>query len=76
MKTEKQKSETIRSSKFWRTFMVALTALLTFVGPTYIVYVLLNILQINYIISMVSGFILFVAGLTLMWYLIKSKIIS
>jgi hypothetical protein len=76
MNEEKQKSETIWRSKFWRTFIVMLTALLTFVGPTYLVYVLLNTLEINYAVSMVSGFALFVVGLALIWYLIKSKVIS
>jgi len=65
------------SSKFWKTFMVVLAVFLTFAGPTYMVYVVfLKILKMDYIVSMASGFALFVVGLVLMWYLIKRKVIS
>ena len=64
------------SSKFWKTLLTILAALLAFAGPTYGVLVLFNILEINYTVSIVSGFILFIAGLTLLWYLIEKKIIS
>lgn len=64
------------SSKFWRTFLVVLAAFLTFAGPTYIVYVFRNILEIEYALSMLSGFALLIVGLILIWYLIKNKIIS
>jgi hypothetical protein len=64
------------SSRFWKTFLIVLAAVLTFAGPTYVVYALVNILKINYAVSMISGFALFIAGLVLVWYLIKSKVIS
>jgi hypothetical protein len=65
------------NSRFWKTFLLVLAVLLTFAGPTYIVYVVfLRILNIDYIVSMVSGLALFVVGLGLLWYLIKRKIIS
>jgi hypothetical protein len=64
------------SSRFWKTFLVILAAFLTFVGPTYMVYLFLNVLDLYYAVSMISGFILFLAGLVLMWYLIKRKVIS
>jgi len=64
------------SSKFWKTLLTVLAAFLTFAGPTYIVYVLMNILKIDYFVSMTSGIVLFVAGLVLIWYLIRKKIIS
>jgi hypothetical protein len=63
------------SSKFWKTFLVVLAASLTFIGP-YIVYVLLNVLEIDYAVSMVSGFGVLIVGLVLIWYLIKNKVIS
>ena len=81
MNEKKQKSKgrvSVRvdlSSRFYKTFLVALAAFLTFVGP-YMVYVLLNILEIDYMVSMVSGFGLIIAGLLLIWYLIKNKVIS
>lgn len=70
------KSKLDLSSNFWKAFLTLLAALLTFAGPTYVVLVLLNVLEINYAVSMVTGFILFIAGLALIWYLIKNKIIS
>jgi cytochrome c oxidase assembly factor CtaG len=76
----KEKGETsVRldlSSKFWKTLLTVLAAFLTFAGPTYMVYVLKNILKIDYIVSMISGIVLFIAGLVLVWFLIKKKIIS
>jgi len=82
MTEKKQKSKSrisIRldlSSKFWKTFIVILAVFLTFAGPTYIVYALLNVLKMNYAVSMASGFALFIVGLVLIWYLIKRKVIS
>jgi len=80
MTEEKQKSKISAkfdlTSKFWKVFLTLLAAVLTFAGPTYIVYVLLDILKIDYAVSMVSGFVLFLAGLVLIWYLIKNKVIS
>ncbi len=64
------------NSKFWKTFLTLLAALLTFAGPTYVVYALADILNIDYFVSMASGVILFLVGLVLMWYLIRKKIIS
>ena len=83
MTEKKQKSKrriSIRldlSSKFWKTFLVVLAVFLTFAGPTYMVYVVfLKILKMDYVVSMASGFALFIAGLVLIWYLIKNKVLS
>jgi hypothetical protein len=64
------------SSKFWRTLLLVLAAFLVFLGPTYVVYVLNIILEINYAVSMASGFAIFIAGLALIVYLIKKGIVS
>jgi hypothetical protein len=80
MAEKKEKSKSTRidlNSKFWKTFLVVLAAFLTFAGPTYMVYVVfIRILKMDYIVSMASGFALFIVGLLLMWYLIKHKVIS
>jgi hypothetical protein len=77
MVEEKQKNKTrIMSTKSWRTFLIMLAALLTFAGPTYMVYILINVLDLNYAVSMVSGFALFIVGLALIWYLIRQKALS
>jgi ABC-type multidrug transport system fused ATPase/permease subunit len=64
------------SSKFWKTFLVILAAFLTFVGPTYMVYLFLNVLDLSWAVSMISGFVLFVVGLALILYLIKRNMIT
>jgi hypothetical protein len=63
------------SSKFWRTFLVIVAALLIFVGPTYIPYLLVGLLKVNYVASIVSGFVLLIIGLVLMWFLVRKRII-
>jgi len=78
-KRESKSGTSIRldlSSKFWKTFLIVLAVFLTFAGPTYIVYALLNVLKINYFVSMTSGFALFLVGLVLIWYLIRRKVVS
>jgi uncharacterized protein HemY len=64
------------SSKFWRVFLMIAAVFLIFAGPTYISYVLFNILDVNYVASIVSGFALFIIGLLLMWFLIRKKIVT
>jgi hypothetical protein len=53
-----------------------LAVFLTFAGPTYIVYLFLNVLEMDYIVSMVCGFALFAVGLVLVLWLTKKKAIS
>ena len=63
-------------SKFWRTALVVVAGLLIFGGPTYVPYVLSTILRVDYVASVVSGVVLLVIGLLLMWYLIRKKVIT
>lgn len=79
MAEEEKKSDSTRiglNSKFWKTLLVVLAAFLTFAGPTYVVYVLHGLLSIGFAFSVACGFILFIAGLSLFWYLIKRKAVS
>ena len=64
------------NSKFWKTFLTIVAVILIFAGPTYLIYVLVNILKANYVVSIVSGFAIFAAGLVLMWYLVRKEIIA
>ena len=64
------------SSKFMRVLLIIVAVILIFVGPTYVSYVLFEILNLNYVASMVTGFALFIAGLFLMWFLVRKKIIT
>jgi hypothetical protein len=63
-------------SKIGKTIMVVLAVFLIFAGPTYIIYGLAVMLKVGYLASFSVGFVLFVVGLVLMWYLAKKKIIS
>jgi len=64
------------NSKFMRVFLILVSVFLIFVGPTYISYVLFDALKVNYVASIVSGFALFIAGLLLMFFLIRKKIVT
>ena len=64
------------NSKFMRIFLVLVAVFLIFAGPTYVSYVLFNILNVNYVASVISGFALFIVGILLMWFLIRKKIIT
>jgi len=64
------------NSKFMRVFLILVSVFLIFVGPTYISYVLFDALKVNYVASVVSGFALFIAGLLLMFFLIRKKIVT
>jgi len=64
------------NSKFMRILLVLVTALLIFAGPTYFSYLLFEVLKVSYIASVVAGFSLFIAGLLLMLFLIRKKIIT
>ena len=69
-------SENDVNSKFLRVLLIIVTVILIFAGPTYIPYILSTILNLNYIASMVSGFALFIAGLLLVLYLVRKKIVT
>jgi capsule polysaccharide export protein KpsE/RkpR len=64
------------SSKFWRIFLVIVAVFLIFAGPTYVSYLLFDVLNVNYVVSVVSGFALFIVGLLLMGFLIRKKIVT
>jgi hypothetical protein len=64
------------SSKFMRILLVIVTALLIFAGPTYFSYLLYEVLNVSYIASIAAGIALFIAGLLLMLFLVRKKIIT
>jgi hypothetical protein len=63
-------------SKFLRVILIIVAAFLIFAGPTYVSYVLFDVLNVNYVASVVSGIALFIAGLLLMLFLIRKKIVT
>ena len=62
-------------SKFWRTTLLIISALLIFAGPTYVSYVLYNILNLDYVASIVTGIVLLIVGVIMMAFLIRKKVI-
>ena len=64
------------NSKFLRVLLIIVAAFLMFAGPTYVSYVLFDVLNVNYVASVVSGIALFIAGLLLMLFLIRKKIVT
>ena len=64
------------NSKFLRVLLIIVAAFLIFAGPTYVSYVLFDVLNVNYVASVVLGIALFIAGLLLMLFLIRKKIVT
>ncbi|MBN1358696.1 hypothetical protein JW988_08005 [Candidatus Bathyarchaeota archaeon] len=63
-------------SKFTRVFLILAAVILLFAGPTYVPYLLSNILNLGSVVSVVAGAVLFAAGMFLMLFLVRKKIIS
>jgi hypothetical protein len=64
------------NSKFTRVLLIVVSAFLIFAGPTYVSYLLSDVLNVNYVASVVAGFALFIVGLVLMLFLIRKKVIT
>jgi hypothetical protein len=63
-------------SKFWRTTLLIVSVLLIFAGPTYVPYVLYVVLGLNYIATLIVGAVLLAAGLVMLVYLIRKKVVT
>jgi len=63
-------------SKFTRITLTIISVFLLFVGPTYVPYLLSDVLKIDYIASIGIGAVLFIFGLVMLVYLIRKKVIS
>ena len=75
--TENNENEQVNSldSKFMKVALMVAAVLLIFVGPTYIPYLLSDILKVDYVASIVVGALLFIVGLVMLVYLYRKKII-
>ena len=71
-----EKQTSILDSRFWRTFLTSLAAILIFAGPTYAVLILWRGLDLDYTLSIVAGLVLFLIGFGLLFFLVKKKVIS
>jgi uncharacterized membrane-anchored protein len=63
-------------SKFWRILMVIVAVFLIFIGPTYVSYLLSDVLRVDYVASVVVGLVLFALGLALIIFLTRKKILD
>lgn len=64
------------NSKLVKSVLLIVSVLLIFAGPTYIPYLMSNVAHIDYVASVVVGLVLLVAGLLLMWFLIRNKVVQ
>ncbi len=62
-------------SKFMKVTLTLFSAILIFIGPTYIPY-LMNEAHINYFATVAVGGVLFLVGILMLVYLVHKKVIS
>jgi len=63
-------------SKFTRIALTIVSVFLIFVGPTYVPYLLSDVIKLNYYTSIGIGLVLFIVGLVLLIFLIRKKAIT
>ncbi len=73
--TENEKVSGIES-KFNKIALTIVAVLLIFVGPTYVPYLMADVLHIEYFASIGVGLVLFIVGLVMLVYLIRKKVIT
>jgi|GEM_PF-1134127 len=74
-KETKETRTGMMSSKYWKLLLIILAGLFTF-GAPYVVYIASSFLKRGIFFSFAGGFVSLIIGLLLIWYLIKSKVIS
>ncbi|TRO50847.1 hypothetical protein E2P61_07650 [Candidatus Bathyarchaeota archaeon] len=63
-------------SKFNSITLTIVSVLLIFIGPTYIPYLLADVLKLEYFASIGIGLVLFILGLVMLVYLIRKKAVT
>jgi hypothetical protein len=63
-------------SKFTKIAMTIVAVFLIFIGPTYVPYLLSDVLKVDYVASVVAGAVFFIVGLAVLVYLIRKRIIE
>lgn len=74
--TENEENKSFISSKFGKIFLTIIAAFLIFAGPTYIIYGLAIVLNVNLAASFAIGLVLFIVGLIMMRLLVQKKVIT
>lgn len=73
--TQERRGANKTDSRFRRAFLVIVASAFMFGGP-YLAYILIRLLKLDDLIAIASGFVLFMIGLILIWYLIKKEVIT
>ncbi len=63
-------------SKFTKVTLTIISVFLIFVGPTYIPYLLSDVLKVDYFAAIGLGAVLFIVGLLMLVFLIRKKVIT
>ncbi|MDT8781330.1 MAG: hypothetical protein IAX22_01620 [Candidatus Bathyarchaeota archaeon] len=63
-------------SKFTRVVLTLVAVVLLFAGPTYLTYLLANVVGVEYFVSLGFGFSLFIVGFVLLYYLIRKRVVE
>jgi hypothetical protein len=63
-------------SKFNRVFLILLTMVLLFAGPTYVPFLMFNVLSLDYFAAISVGAVLFVLGVVMLVYLVRKKVFT
>ena len=63
-------------SKFTPIMLTIMSVLLIFVGPTYIPYLVADVAHAGNVAADVIGFVLFIAGIGLLVYVLRKKIVT
>jgi len=63
-------------SKFTRIALTIVTVFLIFIGPTYIPYLLANVLGMEYVASIGIGVVLFILGIVMLFFLVRKKVVT
>jgi len=63
-------------SKTTRIALTVVAVVLLFAGPTYIPYVMVELLQLNYFAAIGTGAVLFIVGIIMMLYLAHKKVLT
>lgn len=63
-------------SKFNRIALTVVAVLLIFIGPTYVPYLLANVLGLEYFASLGIGLVLFVLGIIMLLFLIRRRVVT
>ncbi len=63
-------------SKFTKVSLTIMAMLLIFAGPTYVPYLLSDVIHADYFAAIGIGLALFIVGLVMMIYLVLKKVIT